>query len=352
MSLHNRFEIMIILFCTLLLFNCQSRQTGEKGNIAFNLVDSAGIDSVVDSGKGVGEVTYDTSEGEGKIHRINQGTGQEQADGEMTIDDSKTRAEVEIDKDSSSAPVDEAKSERETPMETYEEGGGNKEEAYPAIEAFDMLREHEIWDDLLKKYVDPSGKVDYDGFVRDRQVLEQYLDQLSTKVPTDRASKSEQLAYWINAYNAYTVYLIVRNYPVKSILDLYDGKPWDHKWIEIGSDSYSLNDIEHTIIRKRYADPRIHFAVNCASKSCPPLASTAFTSENYEELANRLTRQFINDPDYNRISSNNVELSRIFEWYSSDFGDLIAFLNRYSQKQINTGASISYLDYDWNLNVR
>ncbi|NNF36443.1 MAG: DUF547 domain-containing protein [Saprospiraceae bacterium] len=232
------------------------------------------------------------------------------------------------------------------------EGNTNEIEENNNVLEAEILKtpNHAIWNALLNKYV-KAGKVDYASFKKDTD-LEKYLDLLANNPPESSWSRDEQLAYWINAYNAFTIKLIVDNYPVKSIMDLHNGKPWDVKWINLGSKSYSLNQIENDIIRPQFKEPRIHFAVNCAAKSCPPIANEAFTAANLEQLLEKQTIAFINDTNYNTISSGKVNLSKIFEWYASDFGSLIDFISKYSEKSVSSKASISYMEYDWALNGR
>jgi hypothetical protein len=208
--------------------------------------------------------------------------------------------------------------------------------------------DHKIFNSLLQKYVSTSGTVDYKGLKRDEKQLDQYLKILQNGL-SGKSSEKEQLAFWINAYNAFTLKLVLDNYPVSSILDLHKGKPWEHRWIHIRGKTLSLDDIEHGIIRKEFKEPRIHFAVNCASRSCPPLQRKAFTSENLNDMLEKSTKAFING-NQNSISTDNLELSSIFKWYSSDFGDMIAFINRYSKVKVKDTTKITYKSYDWSLN--
>ena len=210
------------------------------------------------------------------------------------------------------------------------------------------FHEHKIWNELLQRYV-LDGKVDYKGLKSNTQFSE-YLQSLSNQAPDPSWSRDQQLSYWINAYNAFTMKLIVDNYPLNSIMDLHGGKAWDVKWIDIDSKAYSLNQIENEIIRPQFQEARIHFAVNCAAKSCPPLASKAFTEKNLESLLEQQTVAFINDSNHNKISKNDVRISKIFEWYGQDFGNLINFLNQYSSVKINKSAKVEYQNYDWALN--
>ncbi|WP_158861463.1 DUF547 domain-containing protein [Lunatibacter salilacus] len=220
---------------------------------------------------------------------------------------------------------------------------------------------HELFDALLKKHVSSDGRVNYTGFIAEKETFQIYLDKLSNNAPDRNTwSREEQLAYWINAYNAFTIKLIIDNYPVSSIQDL---KPtlniplvntvWHLKFFKIGGEDASLDEIEHKILRKEFDEPRIHFAINCASFSCPPLLNEAFTAENLEAQLDKVAKGFINDPKRNKIARDKVEISKIFSWFKGDFTkneSLIEYLNRYAQIKINANAKVSHLPYDWSLN--
>lgn len=213
--------------------------------------------------------------------------------------------------------------------------------------------DHAQWDALLKKYVSSTGKVNYKGFKADRPNLQKYLRVLMSNPPKSTWSKNERKAYWMNAYNAFTIELIVKNYPVKSIKDIANGKPWDLKFIKIGSKTYSLNDIEHNILRKYYGDPRIHFGIVCASYSCPKLVNKAFTTENVNSTLSANARQFINDPKRNKITAGSAQISKLFEWFKDDFtktGTVKEYLNKYSKVKLTSSTKISYMTYNWSLN--
>lgn len=207
----------------------------------------------------------------------------------------------------------------------------------------------ELYDALLRKYVSTDGRVNYKAMKSRQAELEQYLAWLEEQKPSEM-SKDAALAFWINAYNAFTIKLILDNYPVSSITDLDGGNPWDVKRIGLDGRTLSLNQIENEIIRPQFNEARIHFAVNCAAKSCPPLMNKAWTADSLEEDFERQTRNFINDNKFNVISSGSVKISKIFEWYASDFDDIISFLNNYSNTRINDNAKVDYLEYDWALN--
>ena len=209
---------------------------------------------------------------------------------------------------------------------------------------------HARWNALLQKNVLNNGNVNYGGFQKDSKELKLYLNELSSNSPTKAWSRNATLAYWINVYNAYTVQLILNNYPIKSIKDIAD--PWSKKFISIGAKKYSLEEIENNILRKMN-EPRIHFAINCASVSCPELLNEAFTESKLEKQFVSVTKNFINDKTKNLITSNKIEVSKIFDWFAADFknkGDVIDFLNVYSTIKISSSAKISYKYYNWNLN--
>ena len=210
--------------------------------------------------------------------------------------------------------------------------------------------DHAPFDALLKKYVNGDGNVDYAGLKQDESKLDTYLTTLSETAPQNNWTRNERLAYWINAYNGYTLKLILDNYPVKSIMDINGGKPWDKKWVNIGGRSYSLNNLEHDVIRPRFKEPRIHFALVCAAASCPPLANRAFTASNLNSLLESRTKGFLNSDKYNTIAADKAEVSSLFDWYGEDFGDVRDYLNKYAATPLNEGAPITFRDYDWSLN--
>ena len=209
---------------------------------------------------------------------------------------------------------------------------------------------HDDFNNLLQRHVNNSGVVNYRTFKKDQDKLDAYLKVLEKTIIEKTWSRNKSLAFWINAYNANTIKLILKNYPIKSIMDLNNGKPWDVKWIKIDQRTLSLNNIENDIIRPNYSEPRIHFAVNCAAKSCPPLLNKAWTEGNLNSNLERQTKSFINNPIYNTITSSNVEVSKIFDWYRKDFGDLKSYLNKFSSSKIGKNTSVNFKTYDWNLN--
>ncbi len=219
---------------------------------------------------------------------------------------------------------------------------------------------HQAWTKILAKHVRPNGLVDYKGFISDKSELNAYANYLSENPPAEAWNDNEKIAYWINAYNVFTVKLIVDNYPVESIKDLNPTisiptvrSVWTKEWFQIGGEDFSLDRIEHKILRKDFQEPRIHFAVNCASMSCPVLRAEAYTAEKLDVQLDEQTRIFLNDRSRNKISSQQVEISKIFSWFEGDFKEgqsLIQFLNKYTEVQIGGNAKVRYMDYDWNLN--
>lgn len=207
---------------------------------------------------------------------------------------------------------------------------------------------HEAFDILLKKNVSAEGKVNYKGFKSEKTTLDSYIKTLSDNAPQDNWSKNDKLAYWINAYNALTIKLIVQNYPLSKITDLDGGKTWDVKRYTLGGKKLSLNDIENQILRPM-GDARIHFAINCAAKSCPPLLNKAFSANNVIELLESRTKQFINS-SANVLKPTDIKVSKIFDWYGKDFGNIAAFVAKYAKTKVKSTANISFMDYDWRLN--
>jgi hypothetical protein len=209
---------------------------------------------------------------------------------------------------------------------------------------------HERWDQQLKEFVSENGKVNYKDWKSSIYDVDSYLEALKNHPPQEFWPKKDVMAYWINAYNALTVQLILQNYPLKSIKDLKD--PWGRKVIEIEGKSYSLGEIEHEVLRKMN-EPRIHFAINCASVSCPRLLNEAFSSLKLEQQLYRLTCDFLSDKFKNQLNSKKTILSKIFQWYVKDFGsfdDRINFFKKYGDETISNKTSFRYLPYDWNLN--
>lgn len=214
-----------------------------------------------------------------------------------------------------------------------------------------VIINHSKWSILLENHVSNNGEVNYQNLKENKAELDSYIKTLQEGYASIKtASKNQKIAYWINAYNALTIDLILRNYPLKSIKNIKN--PWDQHLWQFGDKRLSLNDIEHKILRKM-DEPRIHFAIVCASESCPKLQNTAFTAKNLEEQLTKATQEFLADTSKNEISENEIKLSKIFKWFKKDFeknGSLIDFLNRYTDVTISDKAKKSYKDYSWDLN--
>lgn len=245
---------------------------------------------------------------------------------------------------------------------------------------------HDTWDRLVSKNVitinnGHSTEVDYAGMKVERNALKSYLHSLSTVSVSDfeRWEKPKQLAFLINAYNASTVELILTKYPkLESIKDLggFFSSPWSKSFISLLGKNRSLDEIEHDLIRgavddkgnAKYNDPRIHFAVNCASIGCPALRDEAYTGADLEEQLQEQTYRFLSDSTRNFVKGNRLSLSSIFKWYEDDFekgykgtNTLEAFMLLYpealkltlDQKELlkKEKIKIKFLDYNWDLNA-
>ena len=219
--------------------------------------------------------------------------------------------------------------------------------------------DHRIYAQLLKRYV-KDGVIDYQGFKKQEDQLGLYLELLAKIDPGD-LPRNEEFAFYINAYNAWTIKLILTGYPgVQSIKDLgsFFKSPWKKKLCRIDGKDLSLDDIEHKILRPRFQDPRVHFAINCASKSCPPLLSDPYRGSILDIQLDRAVEAFINDPAQNYLKDATLYVSKIFEWFKEDFNnDIIGFVTGYARgdfkKRLQSEPNkitVKYLDYDWSLN--
>ena len=239
---------------------------------------------------------------------------------------------------------------------------------------------HQPWQALLTQHVSPineghSSQVNYAGMKTDHAKLTAYLTALGKidKQTFEQWPAPQQLSFLINAYNAWTVELILSAYPdIKSIKDLgsFFSSPWSKKFIPLLGETRSLDNIEHELIRgdNKYGDPRIHFAVNCASIGCPALREEAYTAEKLERQLEQQTVRFLSDKTRNRFNKAEMELSSIFKWYQEDFSlgfrasdSLSAFILLYAESLGLTPEQqallkakkmdVDYLSYDWQLNV-
>lgn len=222
----------------------------------------------------------------------------------------------------------------------------------------DTPANHRLFDSLLMKYVDKEGLVNYDGFRNDSLKFEAYLDELRKNPPGESWSPYDKLAYWINAYNAFSIKLILDYNPKHSIKDItniyfpFVSSPWQIDFINIGDEVYNLDDIEYGIITK-FDQPRTHLALMKASVSGPKLRQEAYWAETLNSQLNWQCMSFIRDEKRNELSGDHIRISRIFKWYESDFsssGTIIDFINTYTNVRIEENATVDYLDYNWELN--
>ena len=230
---------------------------------------------------------------------------------------------------------------------------------------------HKAWDGLVKKNVvlisgGKASQFRYAEMAKERGALKSYLENLSKvkQEEFDSWSKPQRMAFLINAYNAFTVQLIVENYPVKSIKDIggvFDNR-WKRKFFNLfGHPSY-LDQIEHEMLRKpgAYSEPRVHFAVNCASIGCPMLREEAYVADRLDAQLAQQAERFLSDRSRNRAAGGKLEVSKIFDWFKEDFGQREQWFAKYAkllsddpaqQKLVAEGkASLSFLEYDWTLN--
>lgn len=219
--------------------------------------------------------------------------------------------------------------------------------------------DHSLFAELLKKYVN-NGRVDYAGIKSAEAELDRYL-KLLEKTDSKSLSRDEQFAFYTNAYNAWTIKLILSGYPgIKSIKDLGGllQSPWKKKLVRIDGDILTLDDVEHNILRPRFKDPRVHFAINCAAKSCPALKSEPYRAEILNQQLENSTRMFLNNPANYQLTGNNFYVSRIFKWFSEDFSDdILEFYLKFAQGDLQSQLEankhkikIKFLAYDWSLN--
>jgi hypothetical protein len=238
------------------------------------------------------------------------------------------------------------------------------------IEQGDRAFDHRVWDEILVAYSHENGKTfDYSGLKSEEGKLDAYLDDLS-KVDLATLNKNDIFALFANAYNAYTVRTILNHvsddgtYRIQSIRDIPD--VFDLATHRVGGFTLSLNNIEHNILRPFFKDPRIHFAVNCASASCPPLPTRAFTAESIDEQLEVLTRNALSSDDFVRVEGDALVVTKLLKWYGSDFvtkgyvgaeKDLVPFILKYAREDVRDWiesqpppVGLEFMDYDWTLN--
>jgi len=226
--------------------------------------------------------------------------------------------------------------------------------------------DHSAWDDFLGRHLAERDGINLVRYSRvpqeDRAALAGYVEALAGTAVSSLA-RDEQMAYWVNLYNALTIGIILDNLPVDSIRDISDGLfssgPWDRKVVSVEGEELTLNDIEHRILRPIWMDPRVHYAVNCASIGCPNLAPRAYTGANLEEMLERGAKDYVNHPRGVSVSGGVLEVSSIYSWFSEDFGsgdaELIEHLRRYAEPGLRAELEgigrVGGHDYDWSLNA-
>lgn len=223
----------------------------------------------------------------------------------------------------------------------------------------DAAVDHGPWSTLLTRYVDAQGRVAYrDLQTKDQVTFDAYLTALAQAQP-EGMSEPEEKAFWINAYNAVIVSGIVQGYSAESLL----GRKRLFSWftVRIAGKDRTPDEIEHQILRKKFADPRVHFTIVCASSSCPQLRREAYLPERLDAQLDDATRAFLRDPARNRLAGQPVALSKIFEWFAADFvqqaGSVVAFVRRFVPEEQRarvplTDGEVQFLDYDWTLNAQ
>ena len=236
------------------------------------------------------------------------------------------------------------------------------DESYAALPDGPVF-DHSILDQLLTKHVSPDGWVDYEALARDADSLDVYIDALA-KAQIEQMGRDQRLALLINAYNAFTLRLILDHYPLSSIKEIPSDKRWDDQRWRIGPLTLSLNQIEHEQIRPHFKEPRIHFALVCAAVGCPPLRNEAYTAQQLESQLDSQSRYVHSHDRWLRFEPNaprQVYLTKLYDWYGGDFeqaaGSVLGFVAQYApalQQALDRGQKprISWLEYDWSLNSR
>ncbi len=231
-----------------------------------------------------------------------------------------------------------------------------------------QIVDHSPWDRILKRYVrdgnDGINRFAYSEVsAQDRKDLDSYIQRL-TETPISRYNAREQFAYWVNLYNALTIQVILEHYPVTSIREinispgLFTRGPWRKKLVTVEGEAVSLDDIEHRILRPIWNDPRIHYAVNCASLGCPNLQQEAFVGADLERQLDTAAAAFVNHPRAVAVTDSGARVSSIYEWFKADFGGtdrgVLAHLRSYAEppleRRLSSVERVSSHHYDWSLN--
>ncbi|CAM3677259.1 DUF547 domain-containing protein [Litorimonas haliclonae] len=238
--------------------------------------------------------------------------------------------------------------------------GSTSSENANEAESATLVQLNEPYNAFLRTYVKPTDGVNlvaYDDVTdTDAAALETYIENLAN-IETSEFSDAELMAYWFNLYNAVTLDLILDNYPVESIKDIQD--PWSQKLVNVRGATMTLDEIEHETLRENYDEPRIHFAVNCASIGCPNLKTTAWEAETLEADLQQAAKDYISSPRGIMVNNGEIRASKIFDWYEEDFGEndeeVLTYLSQFASGEKKTAMQnaneISDYEYDWSLNI-
>lgn len=331
--------ILLFLASALILFSCSESANSEK---AGGNADKKSNSSTSQSAQ--------SSSNEGSDSNVSSGTNESGDENKKSSSGSESKKMTGDNSNPSSQGSDESNNTASNDGSTK----SNNEESKQTVEPASSFNIHEYkkLNAFLGKYVSSTGHVNYASIKSNSSELDAIIAEFESTIPESSWSRDEKLAFWINAYNIFTIKLIVDNYPTSSITKI-TAKPWDKKFVKIGGTTYSLGGIENDVIRKKYNEPRVHFALNCASKSCPNLLNKAYMPSSLSSQLTAQTKAFLNDASKNNLSSNkSVSLSQIFDWYKDDFaasGGVIAFINKYKGTSLGS-PKITYLDYSWDLN--
>ncbi|MFT6246590.1 MAG: hypothetical protein ACJA0U_003283 [Salibacteraceae bacterium] len=330
-SLMTKIYSLILATSVLFVIGCGSDSTKTEGSKIKN-TETSEVKSVEQSSMNETQLSDPITENEDNV--IVNTSPESETNLEPT-----TSTKVSIEKTIGTAPTERDIQTSPDPIQIIEE-----------TEKID-IHKYEKLNFFLKKYVSASGKVNYSGIKANKGSLDSILKEIESNYQKNNWTNNQKLAYWINVYNIYTIKLVVDNYPTTSITKV-TAEPWKKKFINLGGSTLSLAHVENEIIRKKFNEPRIHFALNCASKSCPNLMNAAYTPSNLQSKLTSQTKKFLNAPSKNKFEKKEISISKIFDWYSTDFtknGTIKDFINKYRTEQLSS-EKITYMEYSWDLN--
>ncbi len=332
-SIYSSFVIIALLITACSGSDNESDENGEKDNPKEQLKSSNNSD---DAG------TKNDPEPEEEI--IEVVTNEDGEEVQVTTNEAGEKVVVSDDGTETKVNPDDIKVTTVVVEDKSESNKGSEDKETPDFN----IHEYKKLDAFLRKYVSAGGNVNYASIKTNRSELDAIIAEFKQSPVESSWSKNQKLAFWINTYNIFTIKLIVDNYPTSSITKIA-AKPWNKKVVTIGSDVHSLDHVENGIIRKQFNEPRIHFALNCASESCPVLLNKAYTASNLNSYLTSQTKRFLNDTSKNTFSKKEAKISPIFDWYKADFPDVWAFINKYHPLDY-TPKKTSYSEYSWELN--